>query len=301
MIIWYSSYSILLKPIARSITKLLAVTLLILANNITAADCKFEFPVSGALSIKRCDPKTHVCIPGTEAVYDYIQHIKDDPSELSIFIQSSPWRLYDQNMRILTIEEIAEIAKPSIKNGVKRIVLNASWTGVPPNKSEKSIAKKLSESLNNFPVSGKDGFLWLSQDGSIHTTKQAYTISRGQIPYSLVKGEDAMVSLAAGWIINVEDVYIKEQNAEMLMRVGAGWDILALCPDRALKAFEMAAKLSNPIAAYNAAIMRLERRNAGDVEEAIKLLSQAAKLGDEKAISKSNQLKHNWHYKSRKS
>ena len=68
--------------------------------------------------------------------------------------------------------------------------------------------------------------------------------------------------------------------------MGAGWDIYSLCPDHALKTFEAAAKMSNSIAAYNAALMRLERNGDGDVEAARALLSQAAGAGDAKAQAK---------------
>lgn len=257
-----------------------------------AEECKTEIALSGAVAIKNCDPKNQICITGSKAIHEYVNNMKDEPTELSISLQSSPWRLYGPDMRIITIEEISEMAKPSIKNGVKKIVLNASWTGIPPSNSEKSIAQKISASLNNFPVTGMDGFLWLAKDGTTRTTRQAYTVTRGQKPYTIAKGDDVMVALAVGWMVGFEQHFIKERDAEALMKVGAGLDIFALCPDRALELFEMSAKLSNPIAAYNAAIMRLDRQKAGDKEAAIKLLSNAAKLGDEKSLVKLNQLKH---------
>jgi TPR repeat protein len=41
--------------------------------------------------------------------------------------------------------------------------------------------------------------------------------------------------------------------------------------------------MSHPIAAYNAAVMRLDRGQKGDVEAAKALLTQAAKAGDKKS------------------
>lgn len=101
-----------------------------------------------------------------------------------------------------------------------------------------------------------------------------------------LEGDEVMVSLAAGWYTEVEDAIVKRKDADALMHAGAGWDIYGLCPDRALKTFEAAAKMSNSIAAYDAAVMRLERNGKGDMEAARALLSQAAEAGDGKAKEK---------------
>jgi hypothetical protein len=258
------------------------------------ADCKTSLPLQGVISIENCDPRTESCIPGQKAVYHYMVKMKDDPADLTIAVHASPWRFYDDQMRILSIEEVAEIAKPRITKDVKRIVLIASWTGVAPNPGGKSLAQKLSDSLKGFPVSGMDGFLWLTKNGSMRTTHQAFTIRQGG-PYGIKDGDDVMVSLAVGWPAEMEGGFVKERNAEGIMRAGAGWDILFLCPDRALQSFEAAAKLSHPIAAYNAALMRLERRGKGDLEAATTLLSQAVATGDKKAQARLDKLKREGH------
>lgn len=270
--------------------KTLLLTLLLVVSYDVVAECKSDLPLKGIVSIKNCDSKTQDCISANKATYSYFEAMKDDPTVLTILLQASPWRLYDQDMRIINIDEIAEMVKPSISKEVKQIVLIASWSGVAPSHNEKSLAQKLSKVLNNFPVTGMDGFLWLNKNGVAHTSRQAFTVTQSKTPYSVVNGTDVMVSLAAGWPINFEDDYVKQQDAERLMRAGAGWDILALCPERALKAYETAAKLTNPIAAYNAAIMRLDRNNKGDLNAATELLLQAARLGDKKSQEKLNQL-----------
>jgi hypothetical protein len=250
---------------------------------IAFADCQTSLPLEGAISIKTCDPRTETCISGEKAVYDYMGNVKDDPSVLTIALNASPWRFYDSEMRIITIEELAQMAQSKISKEVKRIDLIASWTGVSPQHGGKSLARKLSDSLKGFPVSGKDGFLWIAKDGHLRTTHQAFTLRKGGNPYNIADGDEVMISLAAGWLAPLEEVLVKEQNADGLMRAGAGWDIFFLCPDRALQAFDAAAKLKHPIAAYNAALMRLDRRNSGDLEAATALLSQAADAGDKKA------------------
>jgi hypothetical protein len=135
-----------------------------------------------------------------------------------------------------------------------------------------------------------DGFVWLSKDGSARTTHQAFTTKHLKNPYGLHLGDDVMVSLVAGWPIDFEEDYAKKGDAYGIMRAGAAWDIFMLCPERALQSFEAAARLSNPIAAYNAAIIRLERSKDGDLEAATALLSQAAALGDKKAQAKLDRL-----------
>jgi TPR repeat protein len=214
----------------------------------------------------------------------------DDPSILNINMHTSPWRFYDGDMRILTVDDVAELVGEHVKK-VGRIQLVGSWTGVAPDASTKSLAQKLSEALKGFPVTGTDGFLWISSSGETRTTRQAFTLKQGRGPYYVAPDEEVMVSLVAGWPAEVEDHFAQERNAEGIMRAGAGWDIYFLCPDRALQAFEAAAKLSDPVAAYNAAMMRLDRNSKGDVEAATALLAQAAGKGDKKAQARLEKLR----------
>jgi hypothetical protein len=179
--------------------------------------------------------------------------------------------------------------KPELQ-GVKRIVLIASWTGVAPDPNGKSLAQKLSDLLNGFPVTGMDGFVWIAKDGAIRTTHQRFTAKRAKYPYLVHPGDEVMASFSTGWHILFEDDWINERDAGGIMRAGVGWDVFGLCPDRALQSFETAAKLSDPIAAYNAALIRLQRGKEGDLVAATALLSQAAALGDKKAQARLQRL-----------
>lgn len=263
---------------------LFGILFVVLAAN-TFADCVAPMSLHGFASVKTCNPDAEICIDGTDAVHAYADRskTKDDPTMLQISIHASPWRFYDGQMRILNVDDLAELARPSIAKGVKRVVLNASWTGVAPVAGGKSLAQQLSAKLNGIPVSGKKGFLWLAKDGSARTTQQAFTIRKGSGPYQIVDGDEVLVSLTAGWPAEMESVFIKEGDAEGIMRAGAGWDVFYLCPERALQAFETAARLAHPIAAYNAAMIRLERKAPGDTEAAKAWLAQAAAAGDKKA------------------
>jgi len=278
--------------VIKRFTGLLLVAILLVKGGYAFAECESSLELQGAISVDCCKP-IDKCASAGETVYKYMDAIKDDPTVLTIGLQASPWHLYDQDMRILPIEELAQMIRPQLKDPVKRIQLIASWTGVAPERNVKSIAERLSSLLNGFPVSGMDGFLWVAKDGSLRTTKQAFTVKQ-KCPYGVNHGEEVMVSLVAGWHIEFGEDYVRNQNSDGIMRVGAGYDIYMLCQDKALQAFEAAAKLSNPIAAYNAAMIHLERGKKNDLAAASSLLSQAAALGDKKAKVMLSELKQNF-------
>lgn len=245
------------------------------------AECETDLGTSGTITIKGCDPKVDKCIPASKALYDYMEKGEDD-SAFTIAVTTSPWRLYDQDNRIIRIEELAAIIKPALKENMKSVKIFGSWSGVRPDKDTKSIAEKLSLCMDNFPVSGIQGFLWVKSDGSMYTTKQAFTLKKsGQ--YLIKEGDDVMDSLASGWLAELADDFIKNKDAKGLVHAGVAWDCYLLCEDKALEYFELAAELSNPVAAYNAAIIYIDRGGADNLVKAKELLDKAAKLGDLKS------------------
>lgn len=260
-------------------------SLLLVFTAAAQADCATKLPVKGVLKVDNCTPVGPTCVPAGEAISVYAGAQKDDgPEVLSIALHGSPWRLYDAEYHIVGIDELAGMVKKQGRK-IKRVVLYASWSGVPAEPGGKSIAQKLSAALNGMPVTGQDGFAWYAQDGKVSTTHQASTVVRGG-PYSVPKGTKVMASLVAGWYVSGEPEYTKQGDAIGLMRVGVGADIYLLCPERALKAFEASAALLNPVAAYNAGIMRLERGNPGDRQAAVQLLKRSAAFRDVKALAK---------------
>lgn len=265
------------------------VQIVLLTTTVNAwAGCDNSLKLEGTISFDCCTPMEK-CIAAATAIYDYSVVAKVDSGVHSMFMHASPWHLYSGDARILTIEEVAEIAKEKINDNVRRIDLIASWSGVAPTKNTKSLAEQLSDLLKGFPVRGMDGFVWIAKDGSMRTTQQAFT-GMPKCPYGVHRGDEVMVSLVWGWMIQYEEDYIKKQNAAGILRAGAAWDVFMLCPERALQSFEAAAKLAIPIAAYNAALLRLERGKDGDLEAATKLLEQAAALGDSKAQARLQKL-----------
>jgi hypothetical protein len=256
-----------------------------------AAACPTLPKLEGTAFVETCDPKVGACKSAAEVLYQYVSLPDNDPTVLSIGMQTSPWRFYDADMRIQTAEDLAVMIQPHLTPEIKRIVLDGSWTSVSPDGTSEPLAQKLSKALKGFPVEGRDGFLWIAKDGSLRTTHQAFTMRKGYGSYLVNDGAEIMEALVAGWPSELESEFVKEGNAAGVMRAGAGHDIFGLCPDKALAAFELAAKLSDPIAAYNAAMMRMERGAKGDKEAAIALLEQAENLGDKKALQKLNALK----------
>lgn len=269
----------------------ISITIILLSITVhqqAICECGSSLKLEGTVSVQCCTPADQ-CVSAGEAMNQYVVSAKDDPSTYSIIMHASPWHLYDGEYRILTIEELARMIKPKLRSGIKSVELFASWTNVTPSSTSKSIAQKLSLLLDGFPVSGMDGFVWIAKDGSVRTTRQAFTI-RQICPYEVHPGEEIMVSLVAGWPILFAEDFFKKNDSEGIMRAGAGWDIYMLCPDNALKLFKEAAKRSNPIAAYNAALILLERGNKDDLKTATALLKQAAELGDKKALARLTEL-----------
>jgi hypothetical protein len=266
--------------------------------------CESSLKVEGNLALEYCGPQEpqETCVPASKALFDYCATAAKatDPSVLLICSHANPWRLYGGDMRIVTIEDMVNAIKHKLINSPawkdidppKRIVLVGSWTAVAPGPKGKSLVQKLSAALGDIPVSGMDGFVWLAKDGTVRTTHQAFTIVKpAKYPYLIRPGSEVMASFVAGWPVAFEEDYLKKKDAQGIMRAAAGWDIFMLCPEKALKLFEAAAELSHPIAAYNAAMIYLERGEKADLEAATALFKLAASLGDKWAKEKLEKLK----------
>lgn len=260
---------------------ILSLALLAAAQGVAA--CESPVPLSGTITVPVCDREGPGCRSATPVLYEYTKAQPDDPATLSIALQSSPWRMYDADMRILRVEEVAAMVRPALEPKHKRVDIYGSWSGAAP-AGTPSLASRLSKQLQGFPVTGMDGFLWMDSKGGMRTTRQAYTLRRGAGRYFVPTGEEVMVSLVAGWAAGLED-RLGPEDGEMMLLAGVGRDVFLLCPEGALTDFEAAAAMGNAIAAYNAAQFRLERNRAGDREAALKLLERAKDLGDAKAAA----------------
>lgn len=258
---------------------ILSLALLAAAQGVAA--CETSLPLSGSVAVPVCDREGPDCRSATKVLYEYTQAQPDDPAIFSIALQSSPWRMYGPDLRILRVEDVATMIRPKLEPKHKRVALYGSWTGTAP-AGTPSLASRLSRQLDGFPVEGKDGFLWMDPKGGMRTTRQAYTVRRGAGRYLVQTGDEVLVSLVDGWAAGLE-VRFGPQDGDMMLMAGVGNDVFLLCPDGALADFEAAAAMDSAIAAYNAAQIRLERNHAGDREAALKLLERSEALGDAKA------------------
>lgn len=245
--------------------------------------------LSGTVNVPTCSPKQGAtdCVYAGNAVYEYLEAVPDSDAVFTIGLQASPWRMYDGEMRILTVDDLANAVRPKLDGKVERLELIGSWTGMSPEPGLPSLADRVSKALGGFPVKGEDGFLWLAKDGTRRTTRQAFTTREGAGSYFIPSGSEVFVPLAGGWPAFVQD-QIPEDDAAMLMRAAAGFDLFFLCPEKALAGFEYAAQKGSAIAAYNAALMRLERGGDGDRAAGLALLERGAVLGDPKSRERLN-------------
>ena len=249
----------------------------------SALACVPATKLEGTLSIPFCDPEADAdkCVTGRQAVYEATEAL-DIPGEFTIGVQTSPWRMYDGDDRIITVDEMAAVIRKQRTEKHQRARLVGSWTAALPEGEGATLAQRLSASLDGFPVDGSDGFLWLSAKGAMRTTHQAFSVWKTGW-YHVTRGEDVMVALVPGAVAQFEDQFAEEGRAEGVVRAGVGKDAFMLCPSGALAAFERAAGMGSAIGAYNAGVMHAE---AGDRVAAIKWLEKAASLGDAKAAER---------------
>jgi len=245
--------------------------------------CVAAKSLEGAVTIPQCDAKAKdaACIPGHVAVYEALEAL-EIPGEFTIGIQTSPWRMYDGEDRIVTVDEMAASVRSKRPESDKRVRLVGSWTAARPDGEGATLAQRLSAALDGFPVDGSDGFLWLSPKGEMRTTRQAFSVWKTGW-YQVRKGDDVMLALVPGAVAQFEDDFARDGRADGVVRAGVGNDVFMLCPEGALAAFERAAGMGSAIGAYNAGVMHAE---AGDSAAAIVWLEKAAALGDAKAAAR---------------
>ncbi len=115
--------------------------------------CDQASALEGVLSIPQCDQASTDadCVPGTRAAYEALQAL-EMPDVFTIGVQTSPWRMYDAEGRILTIEEVAAAVRAGRSDNDGRVHLAGSWTSAQPDGSGETLAPRLSVALDGFPV-----------------------------------------------------------------------------------------------------------------------------------------------------
>ena len=260
-------------------TRLLTyLTLFAALHGSVAFACESAVGLEGMLAIPTCNPnEASNCVPAIKAVHEYLNAL-DMPGVFTLGAQTSPWRIYDAQNRIITIEEVADAVRAGRKED-SRVYLVGSWTAKLPGGEGETLAQRLSAALDGFPVEGTDGFLWLTAMGDMRTTRQAFSGWKSGA-YHVKEGEDVMAAMVPGALAQFEDRFAADDLSDGVVLAGVGHDVFSLCPEGALAAFERAAAMGNAIGAYNAAIMHEEK---GDRAKAIASLERAAALNDDKS------------------
>src|SRR5690606_34339995 len=244
--------------------------------------CEPAGALEGVMTIPHCDPAIagDECVPGAKALYDAMVAL-EIPGAFTIGVQTSPWRMYDGEGRILTVQEVADAVRKQRDESDTRVYLVGSWTAQRPDGGGETLAKRLSDALDGFTVDGADGFLWLRPDGGMRTTRQAFSVWKTG-PYSVGKGEDVLAPLVPGAMAQFEDRFAELGRMEGVVQAGVGYDAFLLCPERALAAFERAAGMGSAIGAYNAGLIHAE---SGEIPTAMTWLEKAVLLGEAKAAA----------------
>lgn len=261
--------------------RLAGMLAIVLLPGISVA-CEPARALEGVMTIPHCDPAVagDGCVPGAQAVYDAMEAL-EIPGAFTIGVQTSPWRMYDGEGRILTVQEVADAVRNQRDESDTRVYLVGSWSARRPDGGDETLAKRLSEALDGFTVQGTDGFLWLSPDGGMRTTRQAFSVWKAG-PYSVGKGEDVLAPLVPGAMAQFEDRFAELGRMEGVVQAGVGYDAFLLCPERALAAFERAAGMGSAIGAYNAGLIHAEN---GEIPTAMTWLEKAVLLGEAKAAA----------------
>src|SRR5690606_24702458 len=118
--------------------------------------CEQAPALEGVLSIPQCDPASEECVPGTQAAHGALKAL-EIPDVFTIGVQTSPWRMYDAEGRILTIAEVAAAIRAGKPAGDRRVYLAGSWTAARPDGGGDTLAHQLSVALDGIPVDGSDG------------------------------------------------------------------------------------------------------------------------------------------------
>lgn len=260
-----------------------SVLFLISIAGTAVAKCAHQLPVSGAVSLSSCDPKTAACLE-PEVAWNRFQKKFGELEEknrqrLTLKLFTSPWRAYDSSSRIMSIDELARPSREGIASNpsVKRVEIIGSWSGVRPSPEQASLAEQLSRELDGFPVSGGQGFIWFDAKGGVRTTRQAFTILAGR--HMVAADGEVMLDLPLSNVIPAAGEIRAGKDGKGLLLLGVAWDVFGLCPEQALLAFEDAAALGEPTAAYNAAVMRRQPGALQDLSKSATLMKRSAELG----------------------
>ncbi len=71
------------------------------------ADCTPNLPLKGSLFVETCQQGEKDCVDASQALYEYFQAQPDKQDVVTVAVQTSPWRFYGPDMRILEVADVA--------------------------------------------------------------------------------------------------------------------------------------------------------------------------------------------------
>lgn len=131
----------------RRAMKPVLLALCLLSPAAFACESDHHLALSGTATVETCPQESADCVFAGNVLHSYFDAAPDDPTVMGVALQSSPWRLYDGDMRILTIEELADVVRANRDATESRVELIGSWTGVSPSPDVPSLADRLSSTL----------------------------------------------------------------------------------------------------------------------------------------------------------
>lgn len=234
--------------------------------------------------IPACDAKQGKCRNAHDLMAERFSIGRDDdPYTLSLLMRASPWHVFDADERIMQLDDLKQTINSMLKPGMTKIELAASWTATSRGGQLPSVVQQLSAAYPALTFSGVDGFAWITPNGKIYGTKQAFSIMAGHsYPYEVNSAQDIMLSFIDGLVLNFnfKQEALEKKQADALLTIAVAEESFGLCIDTALDTYVQAAQMGNTIAAYNAAVIYKER---GETAQAREWLQQAAKQGDQPA------------------
>lgn len=241
------------------------------------------------VGIAGCNANKEQCADAYDLLQERFSIGRDDDRQtLSILVRASPWHIYDADKRILLRDDVKKLLLGMLEPQMKNVELVASWSATTRAGHHPSVVQQLSQDFPHLKVSGVDGFAWLTPQGTVHGTKQAYSAWSGQAGrYKVDKNQDIMLSFFDGINLAYKPEAMQDKDADALLALAMAEETFSLCPQSALATYLQAAQWGNTIAAYNAGLILAEQ---GNTVEARTWLQRALQQGDKAAQQRLQQM-----------
>ena len=174
----------------------------------------------------------------------------DDPTVLGHIFPPSPWRFYDQEMRIIPVEELGGFGTPPSQKGCSTLS-QGLLERCGARAERKSPAARIFQCFGRKSRS-KARMVSSGWRGTVPANDKTGASVMSGSALSGQKGGEVLAALVASWLTFPEDPASGRRDAEGLLHAGAGADIFLLCPTRpCVSSLTRRQVWGSPIAAYN--------------------------------------------------